>query len=434
MRENRKKTIRIAVLILILLLGIGYAALRTTLKIDGTVNVDKATWDVHFENVNITPGSVTANPAPTSDNTTTTEMTYTINFTKPGDFFEFTTDIVNDGTIDAMVDVVDNKTYNSNGTTEIQIPSYLTNTVTYDGGKQIKQNQELKHGTSKKIRVRIEFKKDITTSDLPSDGDTSVVFKFGGTFKQANANVIKDPESFATDSWETIADNTTSNLYQVGDTKTIQMDIDEDGEKETYTLRIANKSTPSECNNEGFSQTACGFVLEFENVLLIHVMNSEATNMGGYPASDLYKKFFASNATKPLYDKLPNDLRSKVIDTKVISSHEKNVLANYITIDKLYLLSQKEIGIDGTYDSAKDVTRKLDYYLDGLTYQAKGKRVKSLSDIKKWWLRTSHSEAVNCFYGCINEDCSSNHRSNGYLNYENDVENTLGVSPAFRIG
>lgn len=186
MRENRKKTIRIVVLILILLIGIGYAALKTTLKVDGTVNIDKATWDVHFENVNITEGSVTANPAPTTNNVDTTEMTYTINFTQPGDFFEFTVDIVNKGTIDAMINSLSNKTYNVTGTTETPLPPYLINAVSYNDDNEIEENHLLEHGTSETIKVRIEFKKDISASDLPSDGATTIVFKFDGKFTQAD--------------------------------------------------------------------------------------------------------------------------------------------------------------------------------------------------------------------------------------------------------
>ena len=188
MKENRKKTIRISILILILLIGIGYAALKTTLKVDGTVNIDKATWDVHFENVEITEGSVTANPAPTSNNVDTTEINYTINFTKPGDFFEFTVDMVNKGTIDAMVNSVTNKAYNVTGTTEIETPTYLINAVNYDDDIEIAPNHLLEAGESEKIKVRIEFKKDISVSDLPSSGDTSIVFKFKGDYKQADEN------------------------------------------------------------------------------------------------------------------------------------------------------------------------------------------------------------------------------------------------------
>ena len=191
MRENRKKNIKLAVLVLILLLGIGFAALAANLKIDGTLNVSRTSWDVHFENVAITEGSVTANLAPTSNNTDTTKMTYTINFTKPGDFFEFTVDIVNKGTIDAMVDVVSNNAYaDYTSTTPITLPTYLTSTVTYSDGVPIAQNQELLHNTSEKIKVRVEFKKDINVSDLPSSGDTSIVFKFKGDYKQADENAI----------------------------------------------------------------------------------------------------------------------------------------------------------------------------------------------------------------------------------------------------
>ena len=78
----KKKNLRLTVLILLLMIGIGFAALAANLKIDGTLNVSRTSWDVHFENVSITEGSVTANPAPTTNNTDTTEMTYTINFTK----------------------------------------------------------------------------------------------------------------------------------------------------------------------------------------------------------------------------------------------------------------------------------------------------------------------------------------------------------------
>ena len=143
MKRNKKKNIKLLSLALLLLLGIGFAALAANLKINGTVNIDSASWDVHFENVSITEGSVEANPAPTTNNTDTTEMTYAINFEKPGDFFEFTTDIVNAGTIDAMVNLMTNKIYDSTGTTEKTLPNYLTSSVTYSNGVEIKINQLL---------------------------------------------------------------------------------------------------------------------------------------------------------------------------------------------------------------------------------------------------------------------------------------------------
>ena len=191
MKRNRKQNIRLLALILILLLGIGFAALTANLKIDGTVNVSRTSWDVHFENVNITEGSVTANPAPTSDDATTTEMTYTINFTKPGDYFEFTTDIVNEGTIDAMVESFSNNAYaDSTSLTPIALPNYLNSYVLYEDYTNVSNNDLLKQGTQEKIIIRIEFKKNIEITDLPNNGDTTIIFKLKSNYKQADETAV----------------------------------------------------------------------------------------------------------------------------------------------------------------------------------------------------------------------------------------------------
>ena len=95
----------------------------------------------------------------------------------------------------------------------------------------------------------------------------------------------KPAPSFANDSWETIAENVKNGImYNVGDTKEVTLTGEWAG---TYTIRIANNSTPDECKTEGFSQTACGFVVEFVDIITNHVMNSTNTNLGGWPASEM---------------------------------------------------------------------------------------------------------------------------------------------------
>ena len=193
MKRNRKQNIKLLALALILLLGIGFAAIATQLKIEGTLDVAKTSWDVHLENVSITPGSVTANPAPTTDevNKNTTEIAYSMSFNKPGDFYEFTVDMVNSGTIDAMVDSVSNLLYENNGTTLKTLPAYLESTVTYADGITIEQNHYLKKNTTEKIKVRVEFKKDINISDLPSSSSDTMKFIFKADYKQADNNARK---------------------------------------------------------------------------------------------------------------------------------------------------------------------------------------------------------------------------------------------------
>ena len=300
MKRNKKQNIRLLALILILLLGIGFAALAANLKIDGTVNVSKTSWDVHFENVSITEGSVEANPAPTSDDTTTTEMTYTINFTKPGDFFEFTVDIVNKGTIDAMVDVVSNNAYaDSTSTTPITLPTYLTSTVIYSDGVQIQQNQELLHNTSEKIKVRVEFKKDINVSDLPSSGDTSIVFKFIGDYKQADENAVPKPIVV-------LPEGKTKDNLTVGDTIKIKNEefnfIRYDGNDivmlAKYNLKVGNIYNNSGTKTGEYTSSDTGYGLQSSEA---RGLVSGASTWNGTVAFSATNYWYDGSSLKPEY-------------------------------------------------------------------------------------------------------------------------------------
>ncbi|MBR2828720.1 MAG: hypothetical protein IKE70_05765, partial [Bacilli bacterium] len=85
--------------------------------------------------------------------------------------------------------------------------------------------------------------------------------KSGGEYRYYCTKPAPTPVSFADDSWDTIIANIqtgNTSAYTVGSTKTVDL-----GSLGTHTLRVANNSTPAECSTAGFSQTACGFVLEF---------------------------------------------------------------------------------------------------------------------------------------------------------------------------
>ena len=433
MIRTKKKKTHVYMLILLLLLGIGFAALAATLKIYGTITIDSAKWDVHFENVSITPGSVTATTVPTSDDTTTTEMTYAVDFTKPGDFYEFTVDMANDGTINAMVDLVTNKTYQADGTTEKNLPAYLKSTVTYNDGTPINKNHLLAKQTSEKIKVRVEFKTDVNPGDLPSSAETTV-FKFEGDFKQADENACPKATSFQDDSWETIQCNVKQNTqsYAVGSTKEIELT-----NLGTHTVRVANNTTPSECSNEGFSQTACGFVVEFEDIITTQRINPYNNygdtngdgNRGGWEYCET-----RTYVNETVYNALPSTLKSAIIDTKVISGHGIKDSENFTTTDKLYLLSTHEIWLDDEdnpnsgidyYDTAYYNTRQLDYY-DGTTtgnWQKANKKYNGENNW--WWTRSAYSKGDANF-----------HNVNGGGTHDASYSNSSlrGVSPAFRIG
>ena len=233
--------------------------------------------------------------------------------------------------------------------------------------------------------------------------------------------VMMEPNSFSTDSWITIIKaikNNNISKYNVGDTKEIDM-----GTYGTHTLRIANKSTPSECSTEGFSQTACGFVLEFQDIITTSKMNNAYSNTGGWNNAEM-NTFINNN----IYNALPNELKEIIIDTIVVSSYGKNDTANFTTTNKLYLLAPKEIYTDyaETTDTAKDLTRILDYYKEKrVTMNSYANAIKyNNSTATWWWLRNVPSSNSGNFFGV---------NVTGILN-NNYAHFVGGVSPAFRIG
>ena len=120
MKKGKKRLNYLLVIILLLLISVGYAILSTNLNIVGSSQISAPTWDIHWENVSVKSGSVSAS-TPTIDTNKTT-VNYSVTLTIPGDYYEFTVDAVNAGTIDGMISVVSNKL---NGTEMTTLPNYL---------------------------------------------------------------------------------------------------------------------------------------------------------------------------------------------------------------------------------------------------------------------------------------------------------------------
>lgn len=117
--------------------------------------------------------------------------------------------------------------------------------------------------------------------------------------------------NFETDTWDTIIYNIRSGnerYYKVGNTKNIDL-----GVYGTHKIRIANNSTLDECNYGDFSQTACGFVLEFADIITTYDMNETNTNVGGYPSSSLYT--FLNN---DIYNSFPDEVKNIMMQTQVV--------------------------------------------------------------------------------------------------------------------
>lgn len=217
-RNNNKR--RMIILgILLLTITIGYAALGTSLNINGTTGISNATWDIHFNNVQVTNGSVAigqGDHAAVITQGNTQEVTYAVTLNTPGDFYEFSVDAVNSGSIDAMVDTVVSTYKIGNGTptviTSNNLPAYLNYSTTYSDGTAIAQNHKLDANTTETYKVRIEFKRDIENNQLPESPQT-ITFNFAVNYKQADSNAIVVPHDNGV---YTVNTNSTGGYINIG--------------------------------------------------------------------------------------------------------------------------------------------------------------------------------------------------------------------------
>jgi hypothetical protein len=183
-RNQRRQMMKLLLFILLVSISMGYALLSTTLTINGTSNIKGNTWDIHFANLQVTDGSVSIGTGDVAAaiQSSTTDITYTVTLNEPGDFYEFTVDALNAGSIDGMVESVTSKL---NDTVITTLPAYLDYSVSYSDGVTISPNQYLKAGETETYKVRIEFKKDIESTDLPTSVQT-LTLDFGVAYIQAD--------------------------------------------------------------------------------------------------------------------------------------------------------------------------------------------------------------------------------------------------------
>lgn len=173
-RRNSQAVIIGILAVALLIMSVGYAAaFNTTLNITGSTTAKAAKWDVHFDTASYSTTSGTVTPS--AQNLTGTTASYTVTLTKPGDFYEFTVNVVNDGTFDA------NLTKITLGTPTTAQAKYIDYTVTYAGTEYTATTSGLSILLAAKnagdtdtatVKVKVAYVQPTNAEDLPTEDQT----------------------------------------------------------------------------------------------------------------------------------------------------------------------------------------------------------------------------------------------------------------------
>ena len=185
MERNRKIKILslVALIVAVLGLGVAFAALSSQLTINGSAKAQAGSWNIHFAKTLDMPTQTTGDASftePTLSDTSILGFKATV--TKPGDSVTYYFDIVNSGTVDALVDnyvfesgyqdcaatrVSDHPEcklydFNSDGVINVSDYSVIKASIKYglyytDNNKEIIAGDEIREGETKHAKLVVEY-------------------------------------------------------------------------------------------------------------------------------------------------------------------------------------------------------------------------------------------------------------------------------------
>ena len=384
-------------IVAILLMSIGFAAISTTLILNGNAKVSENSEDF---SVIFTAASIDGNDV---YSTAVDDTKKTITFT--------TSELKTLNQTSILTYEVTNNSSNYDAEVNVTCVPKTGTTAKYTSIKNKLENDATVVKAKSSVNGTLTVTLNKTSTETVTEEYTCKL-----EFNAVERDTIGvELTQFQKDSWSKIAANVKSgntSKYNVGDTKEVDL-----GELGTHTVRISNMSA---CESET-SETACGFVVEFADIITKQKFNSTNTNVGGWGDSEL-----RTYVNGTIYNALPSDLQNVISTTKVISGHGKTSgEENFETQDKLYLLNAQEVWNTNDYDTSVGTSKQLDYYKNqGVTTSNYAGAIKQYNGSNSvWWLRSANSYDANRFLSVNNM---------GGWSYVYAISSN-GVSPAFRI-
>lgn len=174
-KKSEKKTI-IALAAVLLLMAVSFAIFTTTLYIGGnaangaSVTVNSTSWSVHYVNTSL---NETSTIKATTKTLTDTDYSFNVQLNQPGDVYDATWNVTNDGNFAAVLNEINMSTLDA------AQKKYLSYTITYDGTTYSASNTslalDLAVGATKTISLHLEYLMPSASADLPTTSQTITV-------------------------------------------------------------------------------------------------------------------------------------------------------------------------------------------------------------------------------------------------------------------
>ncbi len=436
-RKNNKKLALL--LILVLVISVGYAALASNLKINGSSNVKASSWNVYWDNVQIKEGSVPAddnNKARITD-TAKTQVEFNVVLSEPGDFYEFTVDAVNNGTIDAMIaanGIVDGVYSDSSYTQTATLPEAVSYTVTYADGNPIQEKHLLakKNGstpTKETYKVRIEYRNDeeIDSDDL-DDTDQTFYFKFSVNYVQADDTAVDShPSAIHYITRQNEGQITLGDIIGIGETEDFYV-ISSNAEKTVllskYNLLVGNSyNEDTGWQSIHISKNTPGYGLQSVDAVGYHSGPNYATvkfsDTNYWMDGDNLKSKYSENGTIE-YDSSNNEFINISDNTQAYPYvyDENSTIYGYISGEDGYVKKLKEMG------APSNITGRLLTYQEAdaaQTIQDNGTSI--MSNGQSYWLGSAGGSSSVWYVSSVG-DINYDYYNNDYI---------YGVRPVIEI-
>ena len=236
-RTNRNYIIAGLCMILVIM-GVGYAAFATQLKINGTANID-SNWNVRITNIQSTVQSGSATNAVEPSYTDTT-ATFKTNLVSPGDSMKYDITVSNEGSIDAVLESIDVNT-NEN-------EAIIFETSGIENGDKLEASQ------TDILTVIVSYNSSVTSQPENTNSTITVTLNY----KQDDETVVPPTPTIIIGGQEVEIVTTGDGLYK---------DEYEDGK---YTYKGANPNNYITFNNETWR------IISVENDGTIKIMRNES--------------------------------------------------------------------------------------------------------------------------------------------------------------